>query len=228
VTVRVTVGTGSLLPQLLPNLEALAALKTAWEEAAATLGFSKSSVGLSFLVDRLASAAVAEMADADDLAALRPCLEAALEELSAMRSQEGAALAQDLRQRLSTLTRLIGDVEARSGDATAKLRETLGARLRDVLMPDAQLDERVMREIALFAEKVDISEELVRFRSHIAQYQQLLVQEGSGRKMDFLIQEMGREINTIGSKSMDSSIAHLIVDAKAELEKLREQVQNIL
>jgi len=88
-----------------------------------------------------------------------------------------------------------------------------------------------LREVALFAERVDISEEITRFRSHLVQYKDLLTGVGSqgpaGRKMDFLIQEMGREINTIGSKSMDTRISHFVVDVKSELEKVREQIQNI-
>ena len=91
----------------------------------------------------------------------------------------------------------------------------------------SELEERLLREVALFAERVDISEEITRFKSHVAQFKELLKDGGGGRKMDFLIQEMGREVNTIGSKSMEAKISHLVVEMKSELEKMREQMQNI-
>ncbi len=230
VTVRVTLtASGGALPHMLPNVALLKHLKIAWEEAATSLGLDpKPNVSLQFLVERLAGEAPFEIADESELALLQTCLQSALGELTNMRRKEGAALEKDLAMRLKGLEMIALAIEGKGSDATLKLRGILREKLREALGDGAPIDERLLREVALFAEKVDIAEELVRFRSHVEQYKQLLLQAATGRKMDFLIQEMSREINTIGSKSMDASIAHLVVEAKAELEKMREQVQNIL
>ena len=223
VSVRITLSAQGSSAQA-PDVEALRALKASWESAAVALGIPKSEVSLAFLVGQLGEEPALEETDLPLLA----CLESALEALQAMRRSEGAALARDIAGRLQNLQQLVAHIEAKTPDATAKLRQTLSARLTELLGASTALDERILREVAVFAEKADIAEEIVRFRSHLAQYDKLLTQEGSGRKMDFLLQEMGREINTIGSKAMDATIQHLVVEAKAELEKIREQVQNIL
>lgn len=132
-----------------------------------------------------------------------------------------------MTSRLNELEKMIGSIEKHAPDATKRMKERLAEKMAEVFKGD--MDERLLREVALFAEKVDIAEEITRFHSHIAQFQALLsAKEGTvGRKMDFLIQEMVREVNTIGSKSMEAKISHLVVSMKSELEKIREQVQNI-
>jgi len=146
-----------------------------------------------------------------------------------MKKVEGAALAKDLKGRLKALLVYIQKIEKYAPDATKKMRKKLQEKMEELFKMDDSFEERLLKEIAIFAERVDIAEELTRFHSHLTQFSGLLNPKGAvvGRKMDFLIQEMGREVNTIGSKSMESKISHLIVDMKSELEKMREQIQNI-
>ena len=154
--------------------------------------------------------------------------EEALRDFDAMRCREGEKLEADLLGRLDTLEDFTHQVEQRSPQTVADYRARLTAKLQEVLA-DRQLDEsRVLTEAAIFADKVAVDEETVRLHSHIAQFRDMLA-GGSpiGRKLDFLIQEMNRETNTIGSKCTDLAISHIVVDMKSEIEKLREQVQNI-
>ena len=159
---------------------------------------------------------------------LHQTAEVALADYDAMRSREGMKLSEDLRGRLLALENYTGQVEERSPRTVACYREKLTAKLQEVLA-DRQLDEsRVLTEAAIFADKVAVDEETVRLRSHIEQFRAMLA-EGSpvGRKLDFLIQEMNRETNTIGSKCNDLEVSTIVVNMKAEIEKIREQVQNI-
>lgn len=152
----------------------------------------------------------------------------ALADFDQMRSREGEKLAEDLLGRLVTLEEYTGVVEERSPETVRAYREKLTARIQEVLA-DKQLDEgRILTEAAVFADKVAVDEETVRLRSHIAQFRSM-IQGGSpiGRKMDFLVQEMNRETNTIGSKCNDLELSSVVVDMKAELEKIREQIQNV-
>jgi uncharacterized protein (TIGR00255 family) len=160
--------------------------------------------------------------------ALRPAVEAALAELVATRGHEGEALATDIgahRQRLAGLA-------ARLREATAPLAERFARRLADRLdqfrgQPGFE-PGRVAQEAALMADRLDVSEELVRLETHLAHAGELVVAAGAvGRKLDFVIQEIGRELNTIASKAQDAGVAALVIDAKAELERMREQAQNI-
>ncbi|MBU6447160.1 MAG: YicC family protein, partial [Verrucomicrobia bacterium] len=158
---------------------------------------------------------------------LQVCVKEAIEGLLAMKTAEGQALAKDLKHRLRELERMLADVQKHSPDATQKMRTRLHDKIAEVMQVGPELEERLLREVALFAERVDIAEEITRFLSHTEQFQQLLKGDLVGRKMDFLLQEMNREVNTIGSKSMDVNITRLVVSMKSELEKMREQVQNI-
>jgi uncharacterized protein (TIGR00255 family) len=153
---------------------------------------------------------------------------AALEDFDRMRSREGEKLAQDLLGRLDTLERLNAQVEERGPERVTAYRDRLYQKLQEVL-GDRQLDEsRVLTEAALFADRVAVDEETVRLRSHIQQFRDMVAQGSPiGRKLDFLIQEMNRETNTIGSKANDLELSTVCVEMKAELEKLREQVQNV-
>lgn len=154
----------------------------------------------------------------------------ALGQLCAMREAEGASLAADLRRRLAVLGRLAEEAARLAPAAIEQMRARLRQRLTDLLAEaGASLDEnRLVMEAAIMAERSDINEELTRIRSHLAQFADMLeADDPIGRKMDFLIQELNREINTIGSKSAQTELAVLVVDMKAELEKMREQAQNI-
>jgi uncharacterized protein (TIGR00255 family) len=152
----------------------------------------------------------------------------ALADFTAMRVREGEKLAEDFAARLTTLEDAVTQVEQRSPATVAAYRERLTARIQEVLA-DRQMDEgRVLTEVAIFADKVAVAEETVRLRSHIAQFRTLMAGTAPiGRKLDFLVQEMNRETNTIGSKCNDLALSTLVVDMKAELEKIREQVQNV-
>ncbi len=159
---------------------------------------------------------------------LRSALELALADFDAMREREGAKLEQDIRRRAEEILRLVGLVELRSPQTVAEYRARLSAKMAETLA-NTQLDEgRILTEAAIFADKIAVDEETVRLRSHLSQLEHMLGQGGPvGRKLDFLIQEFNREANTIGSKGNDIEIARHVVDIKAEIEKIREQVQNI-
>ncbi len=161
-------------------------------------------------------------------AALSEITAKAVEEFNAMREREGERLRRDMLGKLETIEGLVSVVEERSPQTVKEYRERLKARLRDILA-DRSLDEqRVITEAAIFADRTAVDEETVRLRSHIAQFRTML-EEGSpiGRKMDFLVQEFNRESNTIGSKCSDASLAKVVVDLKSEIEKIREQLQNV-
>jgi uncharacterized protein (TIGR00255 family) len=155
-------------------------------------------------------------------------LAAALKALIAMRTREGAALRRDIETRLAGLEKRAAKIAAFAPEVSRRYREQLLARLREAGQGDLAADERVIREVALFADKADITEELTRLRSHFGQAGELLDgREPPGRALDFLAQEMFREINTIGSKANATAISHVVVGFKAELEQIREQAQNI-
>ena len=155
-------------------------------------------------------------------------LDRALADFDQMRTREGARLEADVLSRAARIEELVGKVEERYPQTVAEYRAKLEARMNEVLS-NTQLDPaRILTEAAIFADKVAVDEETVRLRSHIGQLRHMLEQGGTtGRKLDFLIQEFNREANTIGSKCSDIDIARHVVDIKAEIEKIREQVQNI-
>ena len=160
--------------------------------------------------------------------AVSPALEAALEQLLAMRLSEGEHLKEDLLARLDILEAFAAAIGEHAPGRPARQREVLLKRLREAgldLNPD---DERVLKELAVFAERCDISEELTRLSSHFRKFRDYLdASEPPGRALDFLCQELFREFNTIGSKANDAAIAQAVVEAKTELEKIREQIQNV-
>ena len=153
---------------------------------------------------------------------------AALEGYDAMRVREGQALDADLRSRGNTILELVAQVEQGNAQTVIDYRARLESKLREVLENTAIDESRILTEAAIFADKVAVDEETVRLRSHLQQMNAMLDAGGAmGRKLDFLIQEMNREANTIGSKCTDVNLARIVVDIKAELEKIREQTQNI-
>ena len=155
-------------------------------------------------------------------------LEKAISGYDAMRCTEGQALDRDLRSRGETILSLVSKVEEGNGKTVADYRARLEAKLREVLENTAIDESRILTEAAIFADKVAVDEETVRLRSHLKQMNDMLTAGGAmGRKLDFLLQEMNREANTIGSKCTDVNLARIVVDIKAELEKIREQTQNI-
>lgn len=170
-----------------------------------------------------------EQADTEMVAGdIARVLELALTEFNVMREREGAKLAEDVAQKAKTIRRVLTRIEERSPGTVAEYRAKLLQRMEEVL-GNTQIDEsRILTEAALFADKVAVDEETVRLRSHLSQLDEILEQGGAiGRKLDFLIQEFNREANTIGSKCSDVEMARLVVELKGEIEKIREQVQNI-
>lgn len=152
----------------------------------------------------------------------------ALQNYDAMRTTEGAAMEKDLRSRGDTILELVSQVEAGSSQTVADYRTRLENKLKEVLANTAIDESRILTEAAIFADKVAVDEETVRLRSHLQQMNTMLTTGGPiGRKLDFLLQEMNREANTIGSKCSDVALARIVVEIKAELEKIREQTQNI-
>jgi uncharacterized protein (TIGR00255 family) len=159
---------------------------------------------------------------------LRPLLDETLAALDTMREAEGAALNEDLRKRLAAIEQLTSEIERQAVALAPAWKERFLQRFRQ-LEATFEIDEtRLLNEVFFLAERGDVNEEIVRLRSHLQQSQELLEAPNSvGRKFDFLLQEMNREVNTIGSKANDSAIAHAVVETKFELEKMREQIQNV-
>ena len=182
-------------------------------------------------VSRLPDVFLVEKPEVDEeqlLADLMSVVEKALEGYDTMRRTEGEALDRDLRSRGQTILELVSQVEAGNAQTVIDYRTRLENKLREVLENTAIDESRILTEAAIFADKVAVDEETVRLRSHLQQMNTMLSTGGAvGRKLDFLLQEMNRETNTIGSKCTDVRLARIVVDIKAELEKIREQTQNI-
>ncbi len=201
----------------------------AYKELAETYGLENdvkvsdiSRVGDIFMVRKQA-------ADEDRIwAAVQTVAEAALDGFVSMREREGARLRDDVLFRLDEIISNVEYIESRSPETVKEYNEKLLTRMKE-LLGDAHIDEqRIITEAAIFADKVAVAEETVRLRSHISQLRSFLdLSEAVGKKMDFLVQELNREANTIGSKAQDVEIARRVVAIKAEIEKIREQIQNI-
>ena len=182
-------------------------------------------------ISRLPEVFVIEKPEVDEeqlMADLMSVVAKALASYDAMRCTEGQALEQDLRSRGKTILEFVEQVEAGNAQTVVDYRARLEAKLKEVLENTAIDESRILTEAAIFADKVAVDEETVRLRSHLEQMNTMLTGGGAvGRKLDFLLQEMNRETNTIGSKCTDVRLARIVVDIKAELEKIREQTQNI-
>lgn len=154
--------------------------------------------------------------------------EEALKNFLAMREAEGERLRADVLSRAGTIMKLVDEIETRSPQTVAEYQERLRQKIQELLGDNTVDEQRLLTETAIFADKVAVAEETVRLRSHFRQMEEMMKTDTPiGRKLDFLVQEMNREANTIGSKAVDSKIAYLVVDIKAEIEKIREQIQNI-
>ncbi len=205
----------------------------------ASLEDLRAAIGLSGTVDLATLGAfacanrsgTADELPASDWAALAPAVDAALAGLTAMRTEEGAAVGRDLKLRRDNLRALVEKIAVLAEGLPSRAARRLDERLAGLLAPGVSLDPaRLAQEVALLAERLDVSEELVRLRAHLDHLAGLLdgsIGDAPGRRVDFLAQEIGREFNTLGSKVQDHAISALVIDAKAELEKLREQAQNI-
>jgi uncharacterized protein (TIGR00255 family) len=187
-------------------------------------------IGLKTLVgfrDIFSQPAEAEI-NPDVLKQAAAALEDALDMLVQMRREEGAAIYQDMQQRLDLIRGILETINSRAPQVVLEYQKRLTERIKELTAGYALEDSRLAQEAAILAEKSDITEEIVRMHSHIGQFVTLLQSlEAEGKKIDFLLQEMNREINTIGSKSNDAEIARQVIEAKSELSRLREQAQNI-
>ena len=183
------------------------------------------------VVSRMPDVFTVEKPEVDEeqlLADLMSVVNKALASYDTMRAVEGKALENDLRSRGNTILELVSQVEAGNGQTVIDYRTRLENKLKEVLANTSIDESRILTEAAIFADKVAVDEETVRLRSHLEQMNTMLTNGGAiGRKLDFLLQEMNRESNTIGSKCSDVKLARIVVDIKAELEKIREQTQNI-
>ncbi len=219
--------TGGVLPVL--NEPLAAAYMAVFEQMRVGFGLN-GEIPLSLLAAQRDVVALREEDPAEGN--LRHCLESALEQAlekaEGMRLKEGEALGRDMEARFRTIEDLLSGIETRSPYVAREWQEKLRDRLAR-MAPDVSFDpQRVAQEIAIFADRCEITEEVVRFRSHLDQIRALLVApEPVGRQMDFLVQEMNREANTMGSKSNDADLTRQVVSLKAELEKIREQIQNV-
>ncbi|NMA09016.1 MAG: YicC family protein [Clostridiales bacterium] len=171
----------------------------------------------------------AKQADADELTRdVLAVTQSALDEFDAMRKREGQRLCDDIYMRCDLIDEMIDRIAELSPGSVEAYREKLDARIRELLTGVQPDEQRILTEVALFADRVAVDEELVRLKSHLSQARGMLAGDTAiGRKLDFLVQEFNREANTIGSKSSELEITRLVVDMKAEIEKIREQVQNL-
>jgi len=220
---------GAGMVQVTVNKPVADSYHAALKELASTYGLSD-DISVS-LLSRFPDVLLAEKAEDDvEQMAKDICsvLERALADFDQMRTREGARLRDDILSRASAIEEKVSIVEQRSPQTVSEYRAKLEARMNEVLSSTTIDPNRILAEAAIFADKVAVDEETVRLRSHLSQLREMLSKGGAtGRKLDFLIQEFNREANTIGSKCSDIEIARHVVDIKAEIEKIREQVQNI-
>lgn len=233
VTVRITFqhnGVGATIDQ--DALRQLQTIKAGWEKIASKLGFDpKKEIDLKFLVDQMQVVSLVDQEN-DDTAvreALKDAVFGALKELMRMKELEGKVLADDMQGRLSLIQNLLKKIETKKERPLLRYQQKIRERLQEVGPLTGEVEDRVHREIALLAEKADVTEEIVRANSHIEQFHIHLktAEKAIGRTLDFLVQEMNREANTLAAKSMETEISLAAVNIKSELEKIREQVQNI-
>ncbi len=231
VTVKISAYFDRTAPLLVrPNLPLARQIKRAWDEIARDLQI-KQEFSLDLLKEETGILVYEEdLQNAEEvLQELHSVVSEALKPFLEMKQKEGRELYEDFNKRLKNLDHCLDKIAERAPGATLKYREKLKQRLEEVLPGSVENEDKILREIALYAEKIDIAEEITRFRSHLKQAKSLLEKkEGSvGKTFEFLLQELNREANTIGSKSSDVDVSHLVVEIKAELERMREQIQNV-
>ena len=211
------------------NRDKLAALTATLAEAESTLGRSiDTSLDALLRLGIIAEETETDMPLETVQAAAEPAVREALEAFLKLRAQEGENMKRDLLGRIATLRQFREQLMARAAGVATRHREVLLKRLAEAGLPLPLDDERIIKEIALFADRCDVSEEMTRLESHLNQFEKICDKaEPVGRTLDFLCQEIFRELNTTGSKANDAALAQLVVTAKTELEKIREQVQNV-
>lgn len=234
VDVSVTLAAGSSAPgEVTVDAEVVQSYLAVASQLAATPGLS-GELDINTLIALPGVTSFSERRfEADALAAeLTRAVDSALDDVDSMRASEGAALQSELLSRLAHVSELAGAFEARAGLVVEAVRARLKKRCEQLQAETGLLDEaRLHQEVVIAADRLDITEELVRLRSHVQQFEDIFASAGPGtpvgRRLDFLLQEMAREANTVGSKASDASLAHDVVELKTELERIREQVQNV-
>jgi uncharacterized protein (TIGR00255 family) len=233
ITLRLTLQNEGVSQKLFSNYSfQLKVLKEGWENLARELGFNpQKTVDLQFLVSQLQMIPPSESKEDEETvkAFLKEGVNLALQELMQMKEAEGKTLAQDIQKRLKIIEENIAAVELKKELPLVHYRKKLIDRMKEIGHLHAEAEDRIVREVVILAEKMDVTEELVRLHTHIEKFYQYLFshEKAIGRTLDFLTQEMHREINTLGSKSADREISLYVVKVKSELDKIREQVQNI-
>ncbi len=234
VSVRITLSFDSSFPVAVhPNLALSTQIVTAWKKISLDCGLSVTDDVLLKLLSQEKGILVygETLHDKDSFHhALHELVKLGLHRLIAVKQFEGEALYRDIAMRLGTLSHLIEQIECKSGNATSHYREKLKEKLDAVSGSSVEVDERLLREVCIYAEKIDINEEIIRFKSHLTQVNALINEnkhDSVGKTFEFFIQELNREANTIASKAPNIEILHLDIQIKSELEKIREQLQNI-
>lgn len=231
VTVRIAkeLSEGQSLPNL-PNNEQLNEIKGYVEEAARSLGMTP-SISLPLLFDLSERVGQTELLGNEEvfLQELTRGCEACVAQLFEMKLREGAELKKDFLLHIDQIPKIVAEIEGEAGDAKMRFVKRLEERLKEMGPIEEVEGDRIAREVALLGERIDITEEVTRLKSHCLQFKELIEsdEERLGRTLDFLLQEMNREINTIASKSQELSISQKVVIIKTELDRLREQIQNI-
>lgn len=233
VSLSISVNYETVVPiKISPNLPLARQLKHAWDEIAEALKVKEEAgfhLGLLKEQPDLFYCDTVWEKEESYKETLFQVIDQAVEQMMEMKNSEGRHLAEDIDKRIKFLQKNLDDIALFSQDAPQKYRQKLLERFEDLLPGRVENEERILREIVLYADKVDISEEITRFRSHLDRFQAILASNETsvGKKIEFMIQELGREINTMGSKAADLRISYLVVDCKTELEKIREQIQNV-
>ncbi|MBT3394226.1 MAG: YicC family protein [Waddliaceae bacterium] len=213
------------------NMPLVRQLRDAWSAINEELGYEKKGVNPKLLLEEQGVLLYDDdIADEESYrSAVLAAVDKALEGFVSMKNAEGSALNDDIVARIETLEKTVSAIESNSTGATEAFREKLLARIEEVVAGTTENEERILREVAIYAEKLDITEEITRLRSSIAQFNGMLSEkkDSVGKTIEFLVQELNREINTISSKASSAEIAKLVVIAKSELEKIREQIQNV-
>ncbi len=232
VTVKVMASFEGKAPFIVvPNLALARQIKEAWSTIARQLELDGESIDLELLSQSEDILRFEENRHEEEnyRQILKQVLDQAVAGFMQMKFQEGDVLLGDMLSRSEKIRQAMKIIEERTPYATKKYREKLMARLEDLLPEHVENEERILREVALFAEKIDIAEEITRFFCHLTRFEERIQGSDSsvGKTLEFILQELGREVNTIGSKSSDIEIARLVIDIKSELERIREQIQNI-
>lgn len=232
VSIKVNVTFEGAVPFIVrPNLPLARQLKDAWDEIIEELDLDIGDFRLTLLekADGLLSYEENRSEEENYREALKQTLDVALKGFLQMKFQEGAILQEDISKRLEVMRLALQVIEEKQPFATKKYRDKLVARLDEIVPGHIENEERILREIALFAEKIDIAEELTRFKCHLIHFEEVIQSQALsvGKTLEFVLQELNREVNTISSKSSDLEIARAVIDIKSELERIREQIQNI-